>query len=121
LIATILSLGQCTWLLSPHRSLWPGILIGQVLIALLAWLLSTTPQDAIKLRRITSEFVIFVIVAILQYCMGWNYWIAPAALILAAILLAAARRTRISPWWAALIVWNPLLSIASTLAIHAPG
>jgi hypothetical protein len=72
------------------------------LVALI-FLLRTTPADAIKLRRRTSNLLIFGVAVLL---MPWR-WSGLWPPIVTVALLFLLRLTRRSPWWAVLFAWNP--------------
>ncbi len=72
-------------------------------LAALVLLLRTTPPDAVKLRRWTSNLLIFA-VAILLMPWRWSAIWLPAATV---ALLLWLRVTRRSSWWAVVFAWNP--------------
>lgn len=95
--------------------------MGQLLIGLMGALLSTTPSDAIRLRRGSSEGLILAGAAALLACGGTGLGYAVAGVAGCGFLLWVLRRTGASPWWAALVAWNPLLPAVGALAVRSAG
>jgi hypothetical protein len=97
----------------------PRLVIGEFLILLMALLLATTPPGALRLHRPVSELLILSGTILLQTIHPFSHRVI--VILLCLLLLAMTRYSHRSPWWTALIAWNPLLLIASILAIHPPG
>jgi hypothetical protein len=72
------------------------------LVALL-WLLRTTPADAIRLKRSTSE-IILIAAAVAVAGVHWHTLRVLGGTLL---LLMFLRLTRRSPWWAVIFCCNP--------------
>ena len=120
-VVTLLA-GQLVWLALVRASRFSdgnAVLVGGLValelpVIVIAVLLATTPPNAIKLRGTTSEGLIVIGVVLLQvWAMvmlrpdhAWRVAVVVATTIL---LLAILRRARRSPWWAALVAWNPLV------------
>ena len=103
--------GQLPWLkwmrLAPSKLLrHAGQCSVLVCLAVIFFLLLTTPPDAIRLPRWLSEILILG-GAVSLYLLGdpkkrgWS-------LMLTAALLLALRLARKSPWWAVLVAWFPV-------------
>ena len=111
-VATALLAFQLVWKTAA------GVVAAELLVLALSALLLTTPPDAIRLPRPTSEILILAGTFVLQRNAGVHS--ICVALLICVFLLLVARRARISPWWAAVICWNPLLT-ATLLAARAAG
>lgn len=77
------------------------LFVGNLALLAMAYLLLTTPSDAIKLKRANS-WALITVGAALNAAAGGPVWILLALLIIA--LLALRART---PWWSALVLWQP--------------
>jgi hypothetical protein len=84
-------------------------------LAALILLLRTTPADAIKLRRRTSNLLI-IAVTILLMPWRWQLFWVPVVTVALLFLLRLARR---SPWWAVVFAWNPAAVTAGGCAVAA--
>jgi hypothetical protein len=114
--------GQCAWLIltaDGQRFPLAGVVVGELLIGLMGALLATTPPDAIRLRRGTSEAFILAGTAALQASGRTGAVYAALSLAACGLLLWILRRTAASPWWAAPLAWNPILPLAASLAIRS--
>lgn len=118
-LAGVLLIGPAAWL-GPGGRVGVG-LITPGLLGTMLWLLETTPQDAIKLRRWTS-------VVCVACGAAWQAWVqalglgmdGPAAGANAGVLGLVALGwawwlssggVGLSPWWAAAGVWGPGLML----------
>ncbi|MEM8834962.1 MAG: hypothetical protein AAGD00_03985 [Planctomycetota bacterium] len=77
------------------------LFVGNLALLAMAYLLLTTPSDAIKLKR-ASSWALVTVGAALTAAAGGPVWILLPMLVVAMMVL----RTR-SPWWSALVLWQP--------------
>jgi hypothetical protein len=124
-LCVTLSLGQIAWLISLRgertRHADRTLILGQVILGAavvgIAILLATTPADALRLPRRLGVGIILTVTALLQaaaiLAQGAPLRAMYGACVvgLTAAVLAMLLRRGISPWWAVLIGWNPLLTI----------
>ena len=113
-----------TWCFLTRRhqgdvNLWGGATVVTVLLAAMAWLIISTPPNAIRFSPwrsigfITLTTTWLSIVAFTQTgvhaATPWQMPNVPDRLILSAALLAIAHQyAGQTPWWSAVLTWNPM-------------
>lgn len=95
----------------------PGALAQGLGVAAIAWLLTTTPADAIKLKPTTSWVIIASGLVLNVVASGFHVIALLSAVVLPVLGLVAQRRG-LSPWWAVVFAWSPAMGVLG-VAEHA--
>lgn len=122
IVIALILLGMPVWLHLGHREFDRAALLGWCVLSSLSlaiWiLLRTTPPNAIKVPVSKSQRIILLgtlwlhahaIIAWNAQPIAWRIGFAVLMLAAAGLLLNVCARTRISPWYVAIIAWHPLM------------
>ena len=109
LVAFVLSAGQSAWLALDRERRWPGVVAFELVAICMLALILTTPADAIRLKRGHSEGLIVAGAELLQLSAGGRGVHLLLTIAVCVLLVAVTRVAGKSPWWVAVLAWNPLL------------